>query len=213
MRILGTLLVTTLLSQTPAQESIGGLFETLTGLSLGIYTGITPQAAELTPFEDSSTPVGSLILAHLGVVLKYQFAFLFVRSGVDAAIPLIGGKGKFSNADFSFSLEQIRVPIVFGLNFPLTQYSSFFAGYGPLFTAGILGVKNHLVENVYFYQAWGALFLLGAEFALTENGSLLVEWQRSMGHTQLLGTASFRERELSLNNDLFLLGYSYRFRF
>lgn len=201
------------LSYGQEQESLAGVFETLSDLAIGIYTGITPKAGEITLNENSDTGVSSLMLANFGILAKYRFGILFFRSGFQGAITLFGGRGKINNSDFIYDIQELQIPLVFGLQFPLTRKSALYLGYGGSYILGIFQVENHLANNTYLYQSFVGLYVIGAEFSLTDNGFFVFEWQKTAGSTGVLGNATFAERELSLNNHQFLVGYQYYFRF
>ncbi len=207
----GILVMTTALPARAQAESMLGLFDSNVGFSLGFYTGYLPAVGEISPIEVTDTAIGAPDLFLFGINAKYRYYFLFFRMALDGGIPLLGGSGKINNQKYLFSVQQLQVPVTGGLYFPLTRFSSLYMGMGMTYANGIFTVKNDLASHNYNFSGYGVHFLLGSEFAISESGYITFEWLPTFGSTKTLKAASMAQRELSLNNNNFILGYSYYF--
>lgn len=192
-------------------DSMFGLLDNNAGFALGMYAGYLPAVGEISPVEVSDTAIGAPDLVLFGIAAKYRYHFLFFRAAFDGGIPITGGSGKINNEDYLFSVQQLQVPLTGGLYFPLTRSSALYMGMGMTYANGIFEVKNDLASNTYAFSGYGAHLLLGGEFAVTDSGYITFEWLRTFGSTAVLKAENIAQRELSLNNNNFILGYSYYF--
>ncbi len=149
-------------------------------LGVGFHVGAHYDVGNMSSY-NPGFEVEPQISYILGVSFKANYDFLFLRTGVDIAFPLLGGD-VLENSDPTdpiekYSISYTGLPLFVGLNFPVFDIGEFYLGGGIAYFLATGTVTHGGAEDDISASALGFGFIAGMQLHLTASTRLYMEWE------------------------------------
>lgn len=147
---------------------------------VGFHVGAHNDVGNMTSY-NSSFEVEPQTSYILGVSFKANLGFLFLRTGVDIAFPLIEGdvleNGDPADPIEKYSISYTALPLFLGVNFPVFDIGEFYLGGGAAYFLATGTVTHGGAEDNISASALGFGFIVGMRLHLSAKFGLYMEWE------------------------------------
>ena len=149
-------------------------------LGVGFHVGAHHDVGNMTSY-NSQFEVEPQTSYIVGVSFKANLDFLFLRTGVDIAFPLIEGdvleNGDATDPIEKYSIGYTGLPLFVGVNFPVFDIGEFYLGGGIAYFLATGTVTHGGTEDTISATALGFGFIAGMQLHVSAKIRLYMEWE------------------------------------